>query len=156
LVDKGIILTSLVSLNYFCGTRHESEKEKRIAKILRNILLLEDYFDFKSNDGKAFEEFHMNWELLYRVLHDETTISLPEIYGFQQEEEGVKIKIQQKDIAKLPSDTVFPPNGEIRDEKGNILKDLEKYLLVPTKSNNSGFEMVTFEKRLEAVTLQLI
>jgi hypothetical protein len=35
-----------------------------------------------------------------------------------------------------------------RDEKGNILKDLEKYLFVPTNSNNSGFEMVTFEKKV--------
>jgi hypothetical protein len=105
-------------------------------------LLLEDYFD----DGKSFEGFHMNWELLYRVLHDKTIISLPKIYGLCQEEE--KIKIQQKVIAKLPSNIEFPPNDEIRDEKGNILKDLEKYLFVPMNSNNSGFEMVTFEKKV--------
>jgi hypothetical protein len=138
-----------VSLYYFCVTNNEDGKAKIIAKILKDILLLEDYFDFRSNDGKAFEEFHMNWELLYRVLHDEKAISLPEIYGLCQEgEEGVKIKLQQKKIVKLSNNIEFPPD-EIRDEKGNILKDLEKYLFVPTKSTNSGFDMVTFEKKVE-------
>jgi hypothetical protein len=110
---------TLVSLYYFCVANNEGGKAKTIAKILKIILLLKDYFDFELSERKAFEEFHMNWELLYRVLHDETIISLPEIYGLCQE--GEKIKIQQKVIAKLPSNIEFPPNDEIRDEKGNIL-----------------------------------
>lgn len=66
---------------------------KTVTKILKDILLLEDYFDFESNDEKAFESFHMNWKLLYRMLHDnKMEINLPEIYGLNQK--GVKIKIQ--------------------------------------------------------------
>ncbi|CAB4441815.1 unnamed protein product [Rhizophagus irregularis] len=145
-VTSVIPTLTLVSLYYFCMTNSEDGDAKTVAKTLKNILLLEDYFDFRSNDGKAFESFHMNWELLYRTLHDDgMEINLPEIYGLDQE--GVKIKIQRKEIVKLPRDREFP-NNEICDEKNNIIKDLEKYIFVPMKSNNSGFEMVIFEKKV--------
>ncbi|GBC00031.1 hypothetical protein RclHR1_37100001, partial [Rhizophagus clarus] len=72
---------TLVSLYYFCTKNEDrddavcaknengddefrTKNENAVAKILKNIFHTEDYFDTGSNDGKAFEKFHMNWELL--------------------------------------------------------------------------------------------
>ncbi|PKY37046.1 hypothetical protein RhiirB3_461170 [Rhizophagus irregularis] len=39
-------------------------------------------------------------------------------------------------------------DGNIYDSRGNEIKDhLDKYMFVPTKSNNKGFEMVMFEEK---------
>src|SRR5436305_105130 len=85
-VTNVIPTLTLVSLYYFCIKNSEDGNAKTVAKILQDILTLEDYFDSRSNDGKAFESFHMNRELLYRTLHDDgMEINLPEIYGLNQE-----------------------------------------------------------------------
>ncbi|GES76038.1 hypothetical protein GLOIN_2v1783590 [Rhizophagus clarus] len=147
---KVIPTLSLVSLYYFSMTNDEDGNAKTVAKMLKDIFLVEDYFDLKSNDGKTFEMFHMRWELLYRALHhkDGMEMDLHEIYGLPSRK-GIKIGIQRKNIVELQKDIEFPQNGEIRDRKGNIIKDLEKYVFIPTKLTNNGFEMVMFEKKTE-------
>ncbi|GES92830.1 hypothetical protein GLOIN_2v1783590 [Rhizophagus clarus] len=142
---------NLVGLYYFCTKNKVVGDAKAVAEILKNIFHTEDYFDTGSNDGKAFEKFHMNWELLYRALQDSTEekneADLHEIYGLPSQ--GVKIITQRKNIVKLQRDIEFSPNGDIIDIKGNVIEDqdLEKYMFVPIKSNNSGFEMAMFEKK---------
>ena len=49
-------------------------------------------------NGKPFERFHGNWELLYRELRinkENTNVDLNSIYGFPKES-GIEIKLRQK------------------------------------------------------------
>ncbi|EXX78505.1 hypothetical protein RirG_014350 [Rhizophagus irregularis DAOM 197198w] len=137
----------------------EGDDAKTVARILKNLFHVEDHFDLKSNDGKAFEKFHMNLELLYRALHhrnkddheDRTEMGLHEIYGLclPNQSKEVKIRIQRKNIVTLHMSIEFPSkDGKINDSRGIEINDhLDKYMFVPTKSNNSGFEMVMFEEK---------
>ncbi|CAB4390465.1 unnamed protein product [Rhizophagus irregularis] len=73
----------------------------------------------------------------------------PSPYRPQPQSEEVKIRIQRKNIVTLHTSIEFPPeDGNIYDSRGNEIKDhLDKYMFVPTKSNNKGFEMVMFEEK---------
>ncbi|GET62012.1 hypothetical protein RIR_jg12171.t1 [Rhizophagus irregularis DAOM 181602=DAOM 197198] len=158
-VNEVIPTLTLVSLYYFCMKTVEGDDAKTVARILKNLFHVEDHFDLKSNDGKAFEKFHMNLELLYRALHhrnkddheDRTEMGLHEIYGLclPNQSKEVKIRIQRKNIVTLHMSIEFPSkDGKINDSRGIEINDhLDKYMFVPTKSNNSGFEMVMFEEK---------
>ncbi|PKK41270.1 hypothetical protein RhiirC2_722844, partial [Rhizophagus irregularis] len=78
-------------------------------------------------------------------------MGLHEIYGLclPNQSKEVKIRIQRKNIVTLHTSIEFPPkDGKINDCRGIEIKDhLDKYMFVPTKSNNSGFEMVMFEEK---------
>ncbi|CAB4481391.1 unnamed protein product [Rhizophagus irregularis] len=138
----------------------EGGDAKTVAGILKNLFHVEDHFDLKSNDGKAFEKFHMNWEFLYRALHhrdkddheDRTEMGLHEIYGLcLPDPPSPNFRPMQntepnQPIQRGPSPYRPQPqseeDGNIYDSRGNEIKDhLDKYMFVPTKSNNKGFEM---------------
>ncbi|KAF0351281.1 hypothetical protein F8M41_015383 [Gigaspora margarita] len=165
LISSGIYINSLtdnneifnviptlspVGLQYFCmfSKNDVNDDAKTVAKILRDLLTTEYSFDDEVMDGKPFERFHANWELLYRALRDdEKEISLCEIYGLLNIDQP-KIKIKRKiSIARLDS-LEFPPPDEICDTEGKPIKNFINYVLVPTKTSNGDFDMVIFEQKV--------
>ncbi|RIB18704.1 hypothetical protein C2G38_2036671 [Gigaspora rosea] len=168
LISSGIYINSLtdnseilyvtptlspVSLQYFCmfsknKVNDVNDDAKTVAKILRDLLTTEYSFDDEVMDGKPFERFHANWELLYRALRDdEKEVSLCKIYGFLNIDQP-KIKLRRKiSIARLDS-LEFPPPDEICDTEGKSIKNFVNYVLVPTKTNNGDFDMVIFEQKV--------
>ncbi|POG73797.1 hypothetical protein GLOIN_2v1772162 [Rhizophagus irregularis DAOM 181602=DAOM 197198] len=156
LTDEGEIFSviptlSPVSLQYFCIYNKDSESEEitAIAKILRRLLTTESSFDEEVMDGKPFEKFHTNWELLYRALQENgKNVSLRNIYDLPDENwKKIEIQLQRKEIAYCHNKIEFPPDGNIYDTNQNTFENLVDYIFVPKKSNNSGFDMVIFEKK---------
>ncbi|RIB18707.1 hypothetical protein C2G38_2245604, partial [Gigaspora rosea] len=149
---KVIPTLSPVSLQYFCMFSQNgfdiNDDAKTVAKILRDLLTTEYSFDDEVMDGRLFERFHANWELLYRALRDDgKEVSLYEIYGLLNIDQP-KIKIRQKiSIARLDS-LEFPPPDEVCDTEGKSIKNFVNYVLVPTKTNNGDFDMVIFEQKV--------
>ena len=147
---------TLISLQYFCTNNVEQGDAEIVVKILQDILLTEYYFDGKVMDGKHFEKFHCNWERLYRALREEgMEVSLREVYCLSDTvyagntAEDVRIMLQRKKIITLKRDVEFPPHdGKIYDKRGDLIKNFERYILVPGKTNNSGFDMTIFEKKV--------
>src|SRR2546429_4888877 len=94
---KVIPISSPVALQYFCISNKNSASEdvRTIAKILRCLLTTEPSFDDEVMDGKPFERFHANWELLYRVIQENgKNVSLHNIYGLPDNKGREKIEIQ--------------------------------------------------------------
>jgi hypothetical protein len=145
---------TLISIRYFCKGNEEGDA-KIAVEILKDILYTECYFDGNVNDGKPFESFHCNWEQLYRVLREEgKKVSLREVYRLSNTyntttKGDVEIMLQRKKIIRLDRSVEFPPlDGKICDEQGNFIKNFEEYIFVPEKTNNSGFDMTIFEKKV--------
>lgn len=89
---------SSVALQYFCiyNKDSESEESRMIAKILRRLLTTEPSFDDKVMDGKPFEIFHANCELLYYALQENgKNVNLRNIYGLPGEN-WKEIEIKKK------------------------------------------------------------
>ncbi|RHZ53390.1 hypothetical protein Glove_442g7 [Diversispora epigaea] len=141
---------SPVGLQYFCifNKNNTNNDVKTVTKILRDLLTTEYSFDDEVMDGKPFERFHANWELLYRVLRDEgMKISLCMIYGLPDIDQP-EIELRHKiGIARLESKE-FPPPDEICDAAGKSIENFVNYVLIPTKKNNGGFDMVIFERKV--------
>jgi hypothetical protein len=73
---------SPVSLQYFCLNNKDDDDAPIATNIIQSLLTTESSFDDEVMDGKPFEKFHANWELLYRVLcENRKEISLHKIYG---------------------------------------------------------------------------
>ncbi|RHZ53525.1 hypothetical protein Glove_441g114 [Diversispora epigaea] len=142
---------SPVGLRYFCISHKNNTNNdvKTVTKILRDLLTTEYSFDDEVMDGKPFERFYANWELLYRVLRGEgMKISLCMIYGLPYIDQP-EIELRHKiGIARLESKE-FPPPDEICDAAGKSIENFVNYVLIPTKKNNSGFDMVIFERKIK-------
>ncbi|CAG8564490.1 12800_t:CDS:2 [Funneliformis mosseae] len=69
-IFKVIPTLSPIALQYFCISNKDNTSEDAgiVANILRRLLTTESSFDNEVLDGKPFEMFHTNWELLYRAL----------------------------------------------------------------------------------------
>ncbi|CAG8570192.1 40706_t:CDS:2 [Gigaspora margarita] len=164
LISSGIYINSLtdknetfnviptlspVSLQYFCmfNKNDVNDDAKTVAKILRDLLTTEYSFDDEVMDGKPFERFHANWELLYRALRDERKeMSLYEIYGLEHIDQP-KIELGRKIGIVKVENVEFPPSDEIYDIEGKPIENFVNCVLVPTKTNNCGFDMVIFERK---------
>lgn len=142
---------SPVSLQYFCSKNNDDGDAKIATKIIQNLLTTESSFDDEVMDEKPFERFHANWELLYRVLRENgKKISLHEIYGLSDRgEKKFEIQLQRKGIAYCHEEIEFPPNDTIYNSSREVFENLIDYLFVPKKSNNSGFDMVIFERKAD-------
>ncbi|CAJ0845300.1 8105_t:CDS:2 [Entrophospora sp. SA101] len=106
---------SPVSLQYFCLNNEDDGDAKIATKIIQRLLTTESSFDDEVMDGRPFERFHANWELLYRVLRENgKKISLHEIYGLSdRDKEEIEIQLQRKRIAYCHEEIEFPPNDTI-------------------------------------------
>ncbi|CAG8829370.1 27933_t:CDS:2, partial [Gigaspora margarita] len=118
---KVIPTLSPVGLQYFCmfSKNDVNDDAKTVAKILRELLTTEYSFDDEVMDGKPFERFHANWELLYRALRDdEKEISLCEIYVIFEQKVGdtgyIAINIECK--VSYPGRTTKLSNNEIKEK----------------------------------------
>ena len=142
---------SPVSLHYFCLNNKDDGDAPTATDILQNLLTTESSFYEEVMDGKPFEKFHANWELLYRVLRENgKKISLHEIYGLSDKgKKEIEIQLQRKEIVYCHEEIEFPPNGEIYNSSKQPFENLIDYLFVPKKSNNSGFDMVIFERKAD-------
>ena len=139
---------SPVSLQYFCLNNKEDGDAKIATKIIQSLLTTESSFNDEVMDGRPFERFHANWELLYRVLRENgKKISLHEIYGLSEGE--IEIQLQRKIIANCHEEIEFPPNDTIYNSSRKVFENLNDYLFAPKKSNNSGFDMVIFERKAD-------
>ncbi|CAG8600278.1 644_t:CDS:2 [Racocetra fulgida] len=102
-----------VSLQYFCmfSKNDVNDNAKTVAKILRDLLTTEYFFDNKVMDEKPFERFHANWELLYCALRDdEKEVNLYKIYV---EDTGyIAINIEYK--FSYPGRIIKLSNNEIK------------------------------------------
>ncbi|CAI2184850.1 9182_t:CDS:1 [Funneliformis geosporum] len=147
-----IFILSPVSLQYFCLNNNDGGDTQTITNILQSLLTIESSFDDEVMDGKPFESFHANWELLYRVLHENgKKISLHKIYSLSDKgQEKIEIQLQRKrEVAYYHEKIEFPLNDTIYDSSGKFFENLIDYLFVPKKLKNSGFDMVIFERKAD-------
>ncbi|CAG8642045.1 1081_t:CDS:2, partial [Dentiscutata heterogama] len=66
-----LTLRDLISSGIYINSLTDIEEAFAAAKISRDLLTTEYSFDDEVMDGKPFERFHANWELLYRALRND-------------------------------------------------------------------------------------
>jgi hypothetical protein len=142
---------SPVSIQYFCLNNKDDGDAITATDILQRLLMTESSFDNEAMDGKPFERFHANWELLYRVLRKKgEKTSHHKIYGLSDKgHEKIEIQLQRKEIAYCHKEIEFPPKDTIYNSSRNVFENLVDYLFVPKKTNNSGFDMIIFERKAD-------